>query len=407
MNYLLFIYPLFFGYLFFKIRQKKTNPSYTIIVILYLLASLSAIYIYDKIGFQENINLDLIAICYHVVAMFLLIFPFKDFDAFRVRKMHNCNADFLFFITVVVIACTLVHIFLSVQEIDFQLLLNDAKELRALIEEGSTIKDRYLFTVDRMGQVLSGTAMALMFYFAIKKPTQKFLIALLFLCSCASIVSGMRVGAREYYVKFAFEYVMLYILFHNKINSSWKSSLKRVGIVMGAFFASLFIIITIARFTLSVNYGNPFDSLFGYLGQGMLFFSGNYLDFGDGVAGGSICYPAIVGSSFSRIGLNDTIISDRALNTFSTTVGSWVFDMGTIVAFIICIGYFFLFKYFGRRKLNVYTLIYLVWSYEFIFSTVFFFNSVLDIQRLACYVMVAILDVLDRKGTNTLSAKVK
>lgn len=397
MNNLLYLYPLFFGLFLYRTSHKKQHPTFLTILILYLAASISAIYVSTSIGYQENINLSFIAIGYHCIAMLLLLYPFKSFDGFRQKQLFPATNEYLYILTFVVVLCTMTHIMLSAGEINMQLLLTDAKELRALLGEGApSTQDRYTYTLNRMGGVLSGPAMALAFYYVVKKPSQRVLIAVLFLCSGASIISGMRVGAREYYVKYFFEFIMLFVLLSPQMHNKWKARLKNGGFVLTVLMISFFAIITIARFTDSDHYGSPFESLFAYLGQGMLFFSGTFIDFPEGIAGGGMCYPALVGHSFNRMGLNEVLISDRALNTFSTTIGSWVFDMGIVVTMLLCVVYFFVFRYIGKRSLNVYTLIYLVWAYEFVFSALFFYNSVLDVQRLFCYFLVIFLDVLDR-----------
>lgn len=400
-DYLYIIYPLFFLWMLYKIKDKRQHLTYAIIVLIYFASTCVAFWgrrDYD-IYHIENISPNLVAIVFHCITLFLLLFPFRLYDRYRYIVVTKTDTIINNIIIVSVIFCCLFSIIYEIPKINITLLLNDSQELRQLLAESTDLhsSNSYIYTINRLGGIFSSSAIGLFFYMLRINPNRKNVLFLLFICSFTSVISGLVVAAREYIIKTAFIFFVFYVLNKDYIVIQWKRRIKFCGIIISSLLVFVFATITILRFTNSSNYSNPIGSLFSYFSQGFLYFSAFYDEFTDGIANGSMSFPFFTGSGVSRFDTNSLVISSLKLNNFTTTVGSWMIDGGVFLTVLAVIIYNRMFTVIGKLKLSIFTYVYLGWAFEFIFSSLFFFNSVMDLQRVFAMCFIISLHLITRK----------
>lgn len=86
-----------------------------------------------------------------------------------------------------------------------------------------------------------------------------------------------------------------------------------------------------------------------------------------------------------------------SLNAFGTTIGSWINDCGAIWTFVIAVSCNFLIKSVVKMKhFTVFTLSYIVMIYQFLFMSIFFFDSMVSKYMLESILILILLDKLSR-----------
>lgn len=395
---ILLLYPAFFLIMLWVTLGKHKNVTYRIILYFFLIGAISACYIRFLPSMEfYNMPLSVVAMVYHCAMLFLLIYPFKDFKRLESRTFQGANTVIMYSLIAVIIPISLYYIYLNITTLDLQLILLDVYSMRQNLidagDESGTVNTYLRAFVNGF----HGLALSIAFYLIIKKPEQKLLIIILLLCSMAQAIHSINYAAREFIAKYFFVLVMLRLLFRKDISQEWKRSLKKImfiGLILGL---SIFVIITIYRFTQSERYSNPGDSIFAYLGQGFVNFSHRFIAFPEGATGGQLHFPIFAGTEkMSSYNLNQSIQSDYYLNMFSTTVGSWVLDIGILFTTIAVLVHFFLFRLVGKLKLNIFTLYYVIYAYEFVFSCLFFYNDTIGKLRLEILSFIILLDIINR-----------
>lgn len=406
----IFLYPLSFLLLFIFIKQKKKNILFSGIIILYLLSALSGVYISKTHPVFQDIDISLIAVLYHLFFTILILWQFKRFDSCKFKTLPQIkdNRAFNIFILIVLTTC-LISIFFSYQNVDFDVMMSDVQSLRALVNEGSQVTFIGYFVF--LGKKYCFVALALAFYFIIHHPNKKLLISLLLLCSLTGVVSGLHVAAREYLVKYIYMFLIAYILCRKQIQFSWKRTLNKYFLLVFLFGGFLFLMISYIRFA---DYsatdgmdeiGNTQFSLLSYYGQGWVKFSEIFDTFQTPKTPiGAIHFPLFASESISSKNLNDVIMVDIYLNQFATALGTWMVDGGVIFAGFIAILFAGLFRFVSKINYTVFTLIYILWAYDFIFSYMFFFNETINFSRFVSLMIVIFYDYNER---HTLKRSIK
>lgn len=391
---LLYIYILFYVVFILFTRQKSKKVVFVSILTMYLCSSIAALYIYGIM--YQGAPIVLSAIAFHIAMLFLLLYPLQKFDKIRFVDIPKEKMKEIDMFSIIIIVLCLIKIFYDIQNIDIGILLSDVQSLRNSLIEGqyrsSNVILRYLCFF--AGQYWS-IALVLAFYYMRHYPHKSLLIALLFISSLGVIVSGLTVAAREYLIKYVFLFLVLTYWFLPTIMSRWRRTIRTLLFVFGGFFVSFFLLITFLRFGDNSHYAyTPLESLLSYLGQGYIYFSSYFLEFPEGATGGAVKFPFFVGRSISAFNLEDVVYSNVTLNTFSTTIGSWVLDVGIYWTVIITLIHFFIFKRVGNKRVTVFTLIYIIWIYDFIFSAMFFYNETLNGSRIMSILFVVIFEKL-------------
>lgn len=396
---ILLIYPIFFIFLFWLSKKTHLASTYKMILCLFLLGAISACYIRVRPNLDfMTIPLNTIAIIYHCIMLSVLLYPFKGFDDIGHKTFQQTTSLIENCLVYTIIPISLYYIALSISQLNINMILVDVTSMRdSLIEsygETGTL-NTYL---KAFCTTFHGMALSIAFYYMIYKPEKRLLIIILLLCSMAQVIHSLNSAAREYIIKYIFVVFMLLLLLKDKISYIWLSKFKRFIIVLSGLAILFFSIVTIVRFTVSDRYNNPLDSIFSYLGQGFVYFSQRFTDFPDGIFGGAQSFPIFTGGEKADVyNINSIVNSDYFLNSFSTTIGSWVMDCGIFFTTIACIVHSFFFKSISNLKLNIFTLYYLTYAYEFIFSCLFFYNDTIGKLRLETFALIIVLHFIDSK----------
>lgn len=393
---LLYIYFLFFLLFFLFVKQKKDKVAFLIMLLLYLLGSIAAILVYDKL--YKGYILSVEAILFHISMIFLLLYPLQEFDSVSKNSIERSDYKLVRGFSIFVIFICLLKISTDIPNINISVMFSDVSFLRNALEEGafreSNVIIRYLNFF--AGQYWS-VALVLAFYFMLHYPSKRLIIIFLLISSLGIIISGFRVAAREYLVKYVFILFILTYWFSDKINKHWKHFLKKTGILLGGVFCFFFLLITFLRFGNSSRFDSPVTSMLSYLGQGFIHFSSYFNEFSEGVTGGAIRFPFFAGKSMSAYNISEHIYTNADLNVFSTTIGSWIFELGIVWTVIITFLHNYIFKRVGKSQMTIYKLIYIIWIYDFIFSALFFYNEVLNTSRIASILLIVFLDYISNK----------
>lgn len=401
MNYYLYIiYPVFFFFLFLITKEKRKHPVYTGILIMYLLSTVTTCLMLNEIIDKSpgNVRPNLFAIVYHCVMFWLLLTPFKSFDKYRFKAIGNIDGQWLSIFTIYIVFFCVCSLIDNIPKINLGVLMADVQELRTMLEQIEYTNLSLMDHIVGFAQMYGAPAMALAFYNMIYHPEKKWLIFLLLICSAITPISGMKYAAREYLIKYLFTFIIVYLLTKDKLPKVHQRGIYKLMIAIGVLFVSFFVIISFLRFGGSGNDGsNVISSLLVYFSEGFAFFSAFFTEFPNGLSGGSRTFPVLFGnSSIGAFRMNDHVITDLQLNMFNTTVGSFVTDMGVVATVFVVIIYRLMFTFIGKLNFTVFTLTYMIWCYEFIFSALFFHNFTLSSARLLSILMIVFFDFATR-----------
>jgi len=369
------------------------------ILCFFFLGAVSACYI----RFLPNLDfisipLSLTAMLYHCIMLYLLLAPFKSYDDFSCKYFRKSNLFIEAGLVFTIIPISLYYIYLSVNHLNLNMIMVDVTSMRGLLVETSEELGTLNTYLKAFCTTFHGMALSIAFYYMIYKPEKQLLIMLLILCSMAQVIHSLNFAAREYVIKYIFVAFMLFTLLKNKISIGWLLRIKRFIFILSGMAILFFSIVTIVRFTMSDRYNNPLDSVLSYLGQGFIYFSQRFTDFPNGIFGGAQSFPIFTGGEKADVyNINSIVNSDYFLNSFSTTIGSWIMDCGIFYTTIACIIHSLIFRYIGKFSLDIFTLYYLIYAYEFIFSCLFFYNDTIGKLRVETFLFIALLDIINRQ----------
>lgn len=401
----IYLYPISFFLLFWFTRQKRNKTLYSLLLLMYFFSSLAAIYVSKNLYAFWGVSSSWDAVIYHVFFTVLILLQFRNCDKLSYQELPSIRdvASFKAFTAITIILClvTLVH---DARYVDINMIMNDVGTLRDTINESKEIS--LIGYIAFLGKKYTSVAIALTFYYVIKKPQKKLLIAILLVCTLTSSISSLQVAGREYLMKFLFLFFIAYYITKKHLTSQWKRNLKVFFIVIAGLSLTLFLIITILRFQFNSNAdsvgggSNSFNSLLSYFGQGWVYFSDVYNTFQHPLTTpGAINFPFFAGETISKNNLNDVINVNIYLNQFSTALGSWCVDGGVVFGAVVAVVFTLILRFISRLKYNVFTLIYTLWAFEFIFSYMFFFNDTFNTSRIASILLVVFFDLLERSAS--------
>lgn len=396
MKSVVILYPVFFLLVLLLSKNKKSHRLYCIIISVYFLAGLASVYICSNFWSYMSLPFSIGAVSFHLIALFLLLRPLKEFDERRSIELAEPNRVVDTF-TWIVVFLVLLYLIDGVRYVNFNSIIADVQGLRQELVEQDTSRS-LLGYIAFISKQLSVAPIALMFYYMINKPERKALIIILFVCSLAFPIVELRFAAREYLVKYVFVVFCLYFCTKHKIPPHWKKTVYKGGVVIVSIIAFVFLLISFLRFE-DVGDTNTKDSLIAYFGQGFAYFSEVFIHHPDGLfpEHGTMCFPFFAGEGRSVYNMSSQVVSSIHLNVFRTTIGSWLADCGIYLTAVITIIYSIVFRIIGKiRYQNVFTLIYMGWVYDFTFSSLFFFHSIVTGTSILVYLFVVIMDFISR-----------
>lgn len=402
---LIYIYIIFFVFFVLFTKNKAKKVVFVVTLTMYLFSSISALWIYN-VDYQGTPIL-IEAVIFHIVMFFLLLYPLQRFDKVKYVGISPTPEKKLRWLAVIVISLSLIEIYSDIQNINMQTLISDVNNLRSSLMEGAFRETNVILRyLNYFAGQYWGIALCLAFYYIMYYPNKRILIVLLLISSLSVIVSGIVVAAREYLIKYLYLFLILTYWFYEQMSVKWRRTIRISVIVFASAFISFFLFITILRFGESSSYSSsPIHSLLSYYGQGVINFSSIFSEFPNGATGGALKFPFFVGKSMTAYNINDTVVTDVNLNSFSTTIGSWVFDVGIIWTVIITFIHFFIFKHIGKRRVTIFNLIYIVWIYDFIFSCLFFYNEVINGTRIVTILLIVLYEKLSFQTSKSIDNK--
>lgn len=398
----LYLYPFAFLALFFFNKDKDKTLS-SIVVLLYLVSSIFGIYVYNNFSRFSSSHIYWYAVLYHIIMLVLFLNSYKKLNHFvKLDLVKVRNTDVLNCLTIVVVLlCLLCNInaFLNIGYSFSGISAIDAQDTRALLTESqgsATFMDRLAY----FGNKYALVALALSFYYMKYSPNRKLLIILLLFCSLSMIMPSLRVIGREYIIKYIFVFAIAYLLCRKKLSKSSKSILRSFILIIAVLGISYFIIISSLRFGERTDYiektgdSSMLNAIIAYFGQGFVLFSEFFEEFiYPKVPIGSIHFKFFSSDITSAYNLNDTVFANVFVNAFSTGVGDLMVDGGIFFATIIILLLVLCVRYVGRREFNLFTYIYILWLFEFVFSFLFFFNESFTGMRVLSLLIIFAFDI--------------
>lgn len=370
---------------------------------MYLISSIASCYILNHdLDFKDNV-IYLDAVLFHIVALYLLLKPLQKYD----NIIYNSNLlyvpnNIINIVTGITIILPIICILNAIPKISFSNIMNDVGALRALLVEQEVNQGNVFIRYSAYyGGMLWSSAIVLFFYNLAYHKSRRILILLLLICSFSNVISGLVFAAREYLIKYLFLFIAFFLIFRNELSKEIKKRITIFIIISGILFLGMFLLITILRFENRAHV-DTISSLCSYTGQGFIYFSEYFNKIPNGIGSqGRISFSFFVGDVVSAYNIGDSFYTNVTTNIFSTTIGSWILDVGITITIFIVVLHNWLFRRVANSKKNIFSLLYVAWIYEFIFSTIFFYNESLNGGRVMFILSFVILDKYVRFVTSS------
>lgn len=394
----LLMYPLLFGVLFASTKNKRLYPCYLSTLALYFLAGATCLIFYSIQKYKSPVSP--VAIFYHIVMLGLLIVPIKKYDRFAYNKGEIIQEKKLKPFVYVLIVTSLYSIFESFQNISFNKILTDVVSIRTELAEGGNYSGGISGYITYYARIYWSIALILMFYYLAYFPKRKLTILFLFISSLSQVIESFTIAGRDIVLKYIFIFFISILLFRNELPRATKRTLIKVFIFVISSFLGFFALISILRWDMNETASmSTQEALIAYLGQPFLYFSEYFENFAEkGATRGAIHFPIFAQTMLSRFNISDSVNVNMTLNTFSTSIGSWLFETGALMAAVITVIHSLLMHNLKRKKKTIFTLIYVIWTFEFIFFSLFYYVYTINLSFIAGILFIKMLEFLsDRK----------
>ncbi len=372
---MLILYVIFF-LVWFCVNYKRygMNGS-SFLLLLFLVSSISSLALLYYYKTYDSDRISVTAILFHITCYTLFFFPAINFANKNIKSIQlpsERNLNIILYLIIVLSLCTYVS---SIPKIAHAFSFSNLSEARKLHNTGELSEDNSGGIIDYLGgigQGLSFYALFLFFLIFSKKRKLNLILILLFLSSFAIVLSNMTMMGRDGIVRWILFFLFSYFCFKKSLGAKFSQQLVRYSIIPGVILLYIFYLISDSRFgekDLGVEY-----SLIDYLGQSNIYFSYGFNQFMDGVAGGAINFSFITGDRVSLNNLNEFVYANYHLNTFSSFVGSFYFDMGLVATFVLAIcTYLFLSIYRLIKKNDLTKLVVYLVVFEVYILGVFYY----------------------------------
>lgn len=370
-----FIYFSFFlSYILYK--KKKFEIS-AFLVSLYVLTSFFAILIdinglrsFDTIKYQ-------IGVFPAVLYCLLLTLTIWPFYRLRTRRMYRIrlNKPKLFnFIVYFYFVCFIFVLITSYSSI-IKILSGNLGELRNALYRGETITDinvggifKPLFIVTYIFGRFSIIMILFYFYSITYLKKSKLFNSIVLLSSMSIILMGVIGVDRSKVLYWMLSYGFCLVLFWRRLNKKQHKSILKVSALMLSVVISYFMVLTLSRF--DAQDSGSGGSMISYTGQSFI----NFCYFFDHVTYKQFSLQRIfplIYKLFINNGIENTtqlnevigLQTGKNLGVFSTFIGDIMVASGRFIAFIYCLGFYFISLLFlglrRRRVTNFYQLIFI------------------------------------------------
>lgn len=348
------------------------------------------------------------AVLFHIMAFYILLKPVYKIDELRYSTLKKVPERTIVHFTLFIVLVEIVDFFANIGTVSINSILEDANGLRQeMVGSGLGLANNsFIAYFHVFAQEFQLVPLVLFFYWAITYPKNKGVIILLLIVSLFYPILSLRVVSRDVIIRYLVLFIIFYYLLSPKISQTTK---KRIGIffsIVAFLFIGLFFIISTSRFGATSNYDNSMSySFLFYFGQGFANFSDRFVLSPDGIfpnSHGSIHFPIIPGEGRSSLFLSDETNVRYSLNTFPTSIGTWIEDCGIAISCFILFIYAFLIRVISNIKTkNVFTLIYYIWVYDFIYMSVFYFDAKVYIYKILAILFIVYLDYSTRRSVTT------
>lgn len=397
--WLVVLYPLFFGLWIIYEHREKNNTLFLGILLIFFLSGLSSIYLKEFDTEYSIKKMSVMAVVYHLFTLWMIIYPFKAYEKKSQVHLQRYPNSIIYTLSIVCICLSFVYFINGVGDIDWHTLFYDSQELRANLNEEYVETGSLIAYISYFGKVFSVLPMALFFYCLIYNSKKKFLLALLLLSSLCSAVISLRVGGREYILKYLFVFVTMFFITRGHLDPKVKRKVKLLFLILLGLLGGIFLLITILRFSNDYNQNSTIDSIISYFGQGFINFSERFMNYPNGtyVEKGCSNFPIIAGYAKHRHELPPELYWIRN-DIFSTGIGTWLTDCGTVLTLFIVAIYHTSLKRLGQLSYyTVFTLFYYAFAYELLFSLPFFFHNPWNGSKTFAFVILVFIDWFCRK----------
>jgi len=333
------IYIVFLGAAFlYNFRKKGFNAS-SFLIFIYLLSSIIAAVLLLFYDFYDASRIVWYAVVYHLVCLYLFLAPLvKVINRYSYRFHFRENWGIRMFSYISITLCSLAIVsaatkFKTILSMDNLSLARTLYNRGELHDGGSSGLLEYFGTI---GGMFSYVALFFFFYYLIFYPKQKLLIILLLVASFADPLYSLSAVGRGGIIRWGLLFVFFYLFFKNQLTRKVKRIIFKSVLFLCGPLVVVFLLITLSRFT---GRDNPvIYFILSYLGQSFIYFSYNFDLFFNDTFGGRMNFPIFFPNSPGISDqLNEEIVADHYLNTFSTFVGSFYKDMGFFKTLILAL----------------------------------------------------------------------
>ena len=400
MKIIILLYPIFFLFYFSTqrkcIRMQWPNKA---LWAFYLSSSIASTYLVFGIPNQDLYKLGIISIIYNCWMFGILLKTNEKISLLGSKTLMCINPKILFFITWMLIALGIPSFISTISNINVASFIGDILTKRQELGESEELGGiiGYISFFSKSYWLLS---LVLSFYYLIAFPKKILLICLLLISSLTRVVYGLSHAGRGDVLIYLLVAGMLFLLLHKKMRPQSIRVFKILGYSLIGLLLSVFLIISIVRFGSNNSFYSgsdttTFGAIIKYFGLGFANFSQYFNAFWMGVDGGASHFPFIVGSAASTMNVSDRINVDFDLNTFSTSIGSLIFDIGIIFTTIFIYVIYYFAKKISRRTLNIFTLFYAAWIYSYLVEAIFYFSDIFTGTRVLSLLLIVFFDLLN------------
>lgn len=373
---LLFIYVIFFGVLLYGYSKRNINPA-SFLISLYLFSSIASIMLLS--GYDSfNVNrIRIEAILYHILVLFLFLFPILKFADFRIINVVFLPIREMLYLAWFIIVFSFFSIGTACTKLFNVISVGDFGVARTMHNAGEFAQNGVSFyeLIGGIGVYFVLFSIVLFFYFYVFHPQRKILSVLLLISSTSFIFQNLAVAGRDAIVRWLFSMIFSYLIFRPYIPKKKKKIINYILIVISIPIILFFYLITVDRFD-----GRDNPILFYvilYLGQSFIYFSYGYDLFYEPTFHGRKVFAFLFpqNEQIGSTNLNEIVYADYYLNTFSTFVGSIYNDIGNIYTLILGIGFFIfaLFIFRNKNRISFLTLVLYLFFYEIMMLGVFYY----------------------------------
>lgn len=378
------------------IRTKLSNLA---LWAMFLCSSIASVYIVFTADEYNRTFFGIIPIVYHCWMFGVLLKTNEKLSLLENKPIAIANSSILQIITWMVILLGVPSFIYTSTHINATSFAEEILTMRQELGEdtGASGLMGYVTYLSKSYWVLS---LSLVFYYIIVFPQKKITILLLVISSLTRVIYGLSHAGRGDVVIYILLAGMLFLLLYKRMSYRSIKIFKIIGYSIVAGLLSVFLLISVVRFGVanSFNSGSEtttLEAIIRYFGLGFANFSREFNAFWWGVDGGAGHFPFLVGRTTDALNQADRVNVDFGLNTFTTSIGSFVFDVGVFVTIILVYLLFYCAQRVSKRPFNIFTLFYAAWIYSYLVESIFYFSDIFTGTRVLSLLVIFFFDMLN------------